>query len=448
MTLDRLTVRARRSISGLFAFGDAKDAAPGKTTELSPKQSENDTPHLKHPVSSLSGTFPDMDKVSPSKDSPSRRKQLMGSLRKKSLRSIDSLRNLRSPPSKPKQREHSRAPSLPEAPRTPSRPTKSPLVLDFEESPPGQPMLDINTKSPTSSLIVHASSPAPVPIHHSSPVPVPVKQEDPFSTPVDPSVIPAGTVPTSPAPLQKVLDMDPTQESPSPASRSAVDLSEMVDNHRAWRDSLALDAPGRLFPCDSGTGSPTKSDVSQEELELGYPLRRFNEETLDPDLVKDLERAEQNRVELDHEIADRSVAEVLGFYLELDDTVDMEKRAKKQSKGQVKRRSTWGRHTGLYDGTGYGEASSSAASHSSTSIEETTEMPEVIGDNARETPEDGMFVYATTDLASPGRGASDYSLKGSAAAADDCATPEEAADPYTTYQHMILEHLLGPDPRR
>jgi hypothetical protein len=72
--------------------------------ELPSKQIENDAPHTRHEwVDSSDSAILETSNVSPSKDSPSRRKNLMGSLRKRSLRSIESLRNLRSPTSKTKQ---------------------------------------------------------------------------------------------------------------------------------------------------------------------------------------------------------------------------------------------------------------------------------------------------------------------------------------------------------
>lgn len=61
-------------------------------------------------------------------------------------------------------------------------------------------------------------------VHHSSPMAVPTStKEEPFHA----SGLPSGTVPNTPAPLQKALEMDST--SPSPAPSPAFETSARVE---------------------------------------------------------------------------------------------------------------------------------------------------------------------------------------------------------------------------
>jgi hypothetical protein len=66
----------------------------------SPKHNENDAPGYETPdprSPGVSSTEPDVGDESPTKETTSMRKGLIGSLRKQKLRSISSLRSLRSP---------------------------------------------------------------------------------------------------------------------------------------------------------------------------------------------------------------------------------------------------------------------------------------------------------------------------------------------------------------
>jgi hypothetical protein len=123
MPLDRLTIRAKKSLSGLFGLGDRRETSeyvisslpllsyaklPSRyePDRLHDKQNENATPSSDGsdpPASDAGSAAPEAYKFSPCKDSPSKRQNLMGSLRKRSLRSIGSLRKLRSPTGKTKQ---------------------------------------------------------------------------------------------------------------------------------------------------------------------------------------------------------------------------------------------------------------------------------------------------------------------------------------------------------
>lgn len=183
---------------------------------------ENDVPVSEGPSTcstSVSSAAAKVSNESSNEDSPSKRKGLIGSLRKQKLRSIGSLRSLRSP-TRTKQADvianypvdvvvvntESEPPSTHYNPHTPKHPTKSSLALDFEESPPGQPIFDLSRKEYTNSGLD---------IHRSSPMPVPSSDKQSLRSPIQLSVIPDGTVPSSPAPIRKILDLDPTEDSPS-----------------------------------------------------------------------------------------------------------------------------------------------------------------------------------------------------------------------------------------
>lgn len=56
------------------------------------------------------------------------------------------------------------------------------------------------------------------------------------------------------------------------------------------------------------------------------------------------------------------------------------------------RTSTWGRHTGLYDGTGYGDEIGLIPPHPSMSAEETPKILDLIAPKPRERRSDSMFV--------------------------------------------------------
>jgi hypothetical protein len=78
-------------------------------------------------------------------------------------------------------------------------------MLNFQRSPPSQPLFDLKRKDSISSLEVQ----------HSSPIPIP-SADNQSARCHAPSVIPDGTIPDSPAPLQKILDNDQAEDPPSP----------------------------------------------------------------------------------------------------------------------------------------------------------------------------------------------------------------------------------------
>ncbi|KAH7078013.1 hypothetical protein BKA63DRAFT_564557 [Paraphoma chrysanthemicola] len=204
--LKQLSVRAKLSISALNPFFHAESSRENHdANNVDPsKLKENDAPDLEEFGSLKSYTDSKHSEVHPvpAKDSPSRRKKLMGS-----LRSMSSLRIVRSPP-KEESKESTRwleSTVEPESPCTPSKEVTPSLALNFQQSPVDQPMFDLQRRSSvSSSLHVHHSSPMaiPRPAQHALPR---------YSVPAGPSELPVGTVPTSPGPLQIAMRRDTSQ---------------------------------------------------------------------------------------------------------------------------------------------------------------------------------------------------------------------------------------------
>ncbi|EOA82854.1 uncharacterized protein SETTUDRAFT_95654, partial [Exserohilum turcica Et28A] len=172
-------------------------------------QTEKSTSDLKNPCSSPSAASvcPNAHDSPSSNESPSKRKSVMGSIRTNKLRSINSLRNLRSP-TKAKLSDTVAAPcdNVSVSPQTPKDRPSSSLLLGFQESPADKPIFDLSRRDSTFEQSVHRSSP----------VPIPSSENQQYHLFVSSSVIPAGTVPSSPAPIQKILDLEETENSLSP----------------------------------------------------------------------------------------------------------------------------------------------------------------------------------------------------------------------------------------
>jgi hypothetical protein len=194
-----------------------------KPTSSQLDNKENDTPDLEDFGGTKSCTCSSVSDVtgsSPTKESPSRRKRLMGSLR----RSMSSLRIVGSPSSKEqgqprvdcavepevrftwKSLDHHHTKSVLQSPSTPVRSIqiRPSLALNFEESPPDQPMFNFSRphrRSDSSSMEVHQSSPVPIP--------TPAQQDNQMHAMVtQPCDLPAGTVPNSPTPFRLALESD------------------------------------------------------------------------------------------------------------------------------------------------------------------------------------------------------------------------------------------------
>lgn len=169
------------------------------------------------------------------KESPSRRHRLLGS-----LRSIKSLRNLRSNHSSSKKSEEEPVKSeSPRSPQTPIRETPS-VSLNFEASPADEPMFGpmTRTTSASSSLRVHHSSPITVPMATRNTTPI--AQGTPYGL----TNLPAGTIPDSPAPLQRAsvqeaIISNATKTTGCPASSVEVEVEG---------DPLPTPMPGTNLP--------------------------------------------------------------------------------------------------------------------------------------------------------------------------------------------------------
>ncbi|KAF2828733.1 hypothetical protein CC86DRAFT_368883 [Ophiobolus disseminans] len=231
-SLRRLTIKAKQSFSGLKPF-EGNDASNGTCDNSIPSGTENVFPGLEDfgaLRAYMHSIVSDPNHSPPAKESPSRRKRLMGS-----LRSLTSLRGAQSPSSKEKGKELAEHTVEPESPRTPLRPRRirPSLALNFEESSPDQPFFDLalRRRSASSSMVVHHSSPVPIPI--------PAKQEDLLPTAAaQPSGMLPGTIPDSPNLLQLVLDRDNFQDSTAPNSSPLRPQADVVP------DPLPTPMPG------------------------------------------------------------------------------------------------------------------------------------------------------------------------------------------------------------
>ncbi|KAI4705140.1 hypothetical protein J4E81_000019 [Alternaria sp. BMP 2799] len=428
----------------------------------SAKHNENNAPSCETPGPSspvASSIVPESSDESPIRESPSMRKGLMGSLRKQKLRSIGSLRSLRSP-TKTKQSDTSEC-LMNSSPLTPKHRPNSSLLLYFEESPPDRPIFDLDRMdSRTSSLYVH----------HSSPVPVPSPYEQIPQSPADSSLIPDGTVPPSPAPIQKILDSEKIMVRSSPAYTHGYEtvseaMKRPASTKSALSDSLREAAvyfneplvrfpnPGSEYlPIDDCFSLPAKSEdsgqTSAQEDPSGLdrmensPIYNNPDKPLGDATTEALNATNTDKIPEEHaqlilekgyharayRRADgeyRLKIKLLAFYPEDDDdckwnsetpirlaVAEEEKLASQLSAvirnagltsmsdneldeaiatGRIpayldvdpswhvaeevkmgKRDSSWGEHTGLYDGSGYG---SSSSSRPVTGVTETADVP-------------------------------------------------------------------------
>ena len=292
--------------------------------------------------------------LSPVKDSPSRRKRLMGS-----LRSIGSLRSVRSSPTKDKCKyrpasPYPRGPIEPDSPSTPPssrpgysnavvesgvRPSPSLLALNFQESPSDQPMFDLQQRErsvSTSSMVVQRSSPMPIPVAAHPHRPSTVSRRS--------SELPAGTIPCSPAPLQVVLDDDPdqfvlsTEPSPSraqtgtnaehvptpmPGTNVGFDDDDLSSVCSGYFDSLTevegpfCIVPSELLPgsgwvtsetqsLDSGTAKQTEVDALKETDRVLQSDSLPRSEMITPKTIPDIGAATQTEA---HDLERPHVAE-------------------------------------------------------------------------------------------------------------------------------------------
>ncbi|EMD60873.1 hypothetical protein GGP41_009821 [Bipolaris sorokiniana] len=208
MHFDLLSLKAKKSISQLLCRkNDTESTFSGVDRNLIERGT---TPG---PSPDKASVRPNTNDSPSSNESPSRRKGLVGSLKENKLRSINSLRSLRSP-TKAKQPDLDASPCA-DSPRTPLPRPRSSLLLTFQESPADELLFDLSRTDSTNFGHNFCCS---------SPLPIPSSENQKPQSFALPSVIPDGTIPSSPAPLRKLLDLDQNEDFPSPMFGPAFDL--------------------------------------------------------------------------------------------------------------------------------------------------------------------------------------------------------------------------------
>ncbi|EUC50363.1 hypothetical protein COCMIDRAFT_22231 [Bipolaris oryzae ATCC 44560] len=210
MHFDLLSLKAKKSISQLLC---RKNDTENNFAGIDRNLIERGTTPVPSP--DKASVRPTANDSPSSNESPSRRKGLVGSLKENKLRSINSLRSLRSP-TKAKQPDGDASPCT-DSPHTPIPRPRSSLLLTFQESPADEPLFDLSRTDSTS--FGHDFC-------YSSPLPIPSSENQNPQSFASPSVLPDGTIPSSPAPLRKLLDLDQNlnEDFPSPMFGPAFDL--------------------------------------------------------------------------------------------------------------------------------------------------------------------------------------------------------------------------------
>lgn len=334
------------------------------------------------------------DHHSAARESPSRRKRLLGS-----IRSMSSLRSLRSTHSSNNPYDGSL--SKVESSHTPSREVPS-LALNFEVSPPDKPMFDTSRK---------LSEPVDLPVQRSSPITVPASACEAASTcNASPKVLSfsVGTVPDSPAPLQRPSVQHAIL---THAAATVPKASPESIEPTPFADPLPTPMPGTSFPLEDGTAPENvvsshpidfiPSNIQQDYFDLNAVKGEngsertdsmYTTDELDPDddaeIVAMMVRVADDYTEQPPEPIsgksepihshdarsvlsnDNSTIGATEMPLSIDGIGDNLTNAvwddpviADEDKCQSERRkSSWGRHTGLYDGTGYGRSTDKTGS--------------------------------------------------------------------------------------
>jgi hypothetical protein len=273
MSFKRLAIQTKKSLSGLYSFNSDQVSATyasgiclhtmrliSYSSDIASSQTspvKNYAPYACDEFSTLSAVD-----YSPSKDSPSKCKRLLGS-----LRSMGSLRSIRSNHHQPRigvDLPNKLEPEL-EGPQTPIREMPS-LTLNFEVSPPDQPMFSMRKMCSSSSIIVHRLSPTTVPTSARQLTPT-------FDTPPD---FPAPLQRTSvqQAILSHAADAALVEDAPSIGGRMDDTILIPLEGIRmSLKDSVA---PGIFI---SSLSAPvmhpnvTHSDTTQECFSINSALK-------------------------------------------------------------------------------------------------------------------------------------------------------------------------------
>ncbi|ORY17800.1 hypothetical protein BCR34DRAFT_583363 [Clohesyomyces aquaticus] len=380
MSLKRFAIRTKKSLSGLYSPNIATDHS--LLSPVQPEKEENFQPKTSPDVS------PGFDEFgfhrgtsSPSRDSPSKRFRFIGSLRKYRSENGNNNNN-----HKTDDNETSFTPTKPliqtETPQRKSRP-----ALKFEGTPLDQPMFEPGR---------NVSSSSESEVYHSSPIAVPssAKQIIPnisSNTPPNDAVFRVGTVPESPAPLQKasVQESIISHRRPGPIPK----LHNFGQLSKATRDPNLTPMPGSNLPLEEPCHSDKK--VPCETIAPGRMRLNYSYFPPSPDPMVDSPRIDSinNSIQVPKS-ADKVRGTVNGRISQLPEDIplpdpdgesfvlDEEMRRSLQNSTDCasaylavhgpesvgddntmcnRRRNTWGRHTGLYDGSGYDEVEESIA---------------------------------------------------------------------------------------
>ncbi|KAF2785966.1 hypothetical protein K505DRAFT_400437 [Melanomma pulvis-pyrius CBS 109.77] len=347
----KLAVRTKKSLSGLYSFSN--DQSP---TKENADKSPTDT----NPSSSDAAGLEEFGArtVSPGKESPSRRKRLLGS-----LRSIGSMRSSKSGHFKPSDEPLVQA-------ETPPKRERPSLALNFDSSPFDPELPDSILNPPGLSAFTIGSvpdSPAPVQkmlnyetmLRHLTGEAAPTRPifspwtDDPLPTPMPGTNLPMDVDEDSIITKDQCkqqgyfnIPRAPDQKNSDSTNSVAVTDSSIAHDHGSVTATDATDETevDAIQLSTSRTSPKLKLANSKEALVLEVDSQHF---ALDVESRKSWKEKK---------------AMILA-YLALDDTDSIE-----EKKGCLERRqSTWGRHSGLYDGAGYGDSETARNTPQSTS---------------------------------------------------------------------------------
>ncbi|KAJ4985677.1 hypothetical protein SVAN01_08852 [Stagonosporopsis vannaccii] len=204
MSFQRSNIRANKSLPGPYVFENTVNCLSPKSSVMqheSSLHSDAENCNLEDLEAKL-----ERCKISQNKDSASKRKKLLGS-----LRSLRSLASLHSAPSKARHYDtKSTGSPVKHTVQTKTQLSESPslALLDFEQSPSDKPMLDL-------SLHERFGSESSSAVQHSSPVTVPgsARRTNSYSIVASSTELPPGTIPITPGPMQRAFDRDPANQS-------------------------------------------------------------------------------------------------------------------------------------------------------------------------------------------------------------------------------------------
>lgn len=145
------------------------------------------------------------------------------------------------------------------------------LALNFEQSPPGQPIFELNMHQ-------RSTSGSSLEVQHSSPVTVPgsARQINPYNLVLSSTDLPFGTIPDTPGPLQRAFERDPANHipwqnaSPTPLERnvpSAPVLTPLPGTNLPFEDSnpALVALPPSMTSLQSDQQNPGYFDIPVDD---------------------------------------------------------------------------------------------------------------------------------------------------------------------------------------